>query len=377
MSVIFNAALPAPTAQTHAFVIGVGEYPFLLGGNLNPGPMTMGLGQLTSSVKSAEAFAYWLTTKFTSSSAPLGSVELLLSPNSYAPAGQPAQAVDRATLDNIKVAFKRWYDKCHAHDGNVALFFFSGHGLEKEFQLLLAEDFADPATGNVWERAINFTQSWYGMGECKAVRQCYFIDACRETPIDLLKTSNANAYVLKTTQLTVFPDRDAYVLKAAAPGRKAHGPANGVSYYTQALLDCLAGAGAEYNDGTCWKVTTTSLTDAVVRMVKRRQPASGPRLTCARGGESSFSTELHEFTDTPLVMAQITCQPLVAMADATLSLSSTTFNKSRPPEATPWELDVASGHYDVEASFAGAPYQDQKRSETLLTPPFTPVVLKV
>ena len=109
MSVIFNAALPATTAQTHAFVIGVGEYPFLLGGHLNPGAMTMGLGQLTSSVKSAEAFAYWLTSKFTSSSAPLGSVELLLSPNSYAPAGQPAQAVDRATLDNIKVAFKRWY----------------------------------------------------------------------------------------------------------------------------------------------------------------------------------------------------------------------------------------------------------------------------
>ena len=112
-------------------------------------------------------------------------------------------------------------------------------------------------------------------------------------------------------------------------------------------------------------------------MVKRRQLASGPRLTCARGGESSFSTELHEFTDTPLVMAQITCQPLVAMAEATLSLSSTTFNKSRPPEATPWELDVASGHYDVEASFAGAPYQNQKRPETLLVPPFTPVVLKV
>jgi hypothetical protein len=355
VSVIFDAALPATDAQTHALVIGVGEYPFLVGG-LAPGATTMGLGQLTSSVKSAEAFAYWLTAKFTNSSAPLGSVELLLSPNAYAPAGQPPQAVERATLDNIKLAFKRWYDKCHANDDNVALFFFSGHGLEKEFQLLLAEDFADPATGNIWERAINFTQSWYGMGECKAVRQCYFIDACRETPIDLLKTSNANAYVLKS---------------------KAHGPANGVSYFTQALLDCLDGVGAEYNDGNCWKVTTTSLTDAVVRMVKRRQPASAPRLTCARGGESSFSTELHEFTDTPLVMAQITCQPLVAMGDATLSLSNTTFNKSRPPDATPWELDVASGQYDVEASFAGAQYQNKRTPGALLMPPFTPVVLKV
>jgi hypothetical protein len=112
-------------------------------------------------------------------------------------------------------------------------------------------------------------------------------------------------------------------------------------------------------------------------MVKRQQPASGPRLTCARGGESSFSTELHEFTYTPLVMAQITCQPLVAMGDATLSLSNATFNKSRPPQATPWELDVASGLYDVEASFAGAPYQNKKAPGALLMPPFTPVVLKV
>ena len=79
--------------------------------------------------------------------------------------------VERATLDNIKVAFNRWYARCHAHAGNVAIFYFSGHGLEKEFQLLLAEDFADPTTNNLWERAINFNQSWYGMGECKAVTQ--------------------------------------------------------------------------------------------------------------------------------------------------------------------------------------------------------------
>src|SRR5262249_28479080 len=241
---------------------------------------------------------------------------------------------------NWRIYYPRSYARCHVHAGNVAIFYFSGHGLEKESQLLLAEDFADPKTNNLWERAINFNQSWYGMGECKAATQCYFIDACREAPIDLLKTSNANAYVLKTTQLTAFLDRDAYVLKAAAPGLKAHGPANDVSYFTDALIECFKGAGAEYFDGNFWKVTTASITDAVFRMMKRRQRVTGLKVTCARGGESSSCTEIQKFINTPTVMAQITCQPSTALGHATLSVTNTQLNKGRSPSPSPWDLDI-------------------------------------
>jgi hypothetical protein len=302
---------------------------------------------------------------------------VLLSPGTFNAAGVPPMAVERATLANIIAAFNRWYQRCSMKKENVAIFFFSGHGLEKEIQILLAEDFGDPAVGNLWHNSIDFTSSWYGMAECAAATQCYYIDSCRETPLDLLRTSNANAYVLKTTQLLQFPDRDAYVLKAAAPGKKAYGPSNAPSYFTDALVRCLNGVGAAYWNGNCWKVTTASLTDAVTRMVRRTKPAGGQKLTCTRGGESSFTGEIHEFTGTATVMAQVSCDPGDALSQATLSLNDGTTPRTRAPNPEPWEVDVQSGQYDVSAAFPGPPFLTRTLSGVLVMPPFSPIVVRV
>lgn len=378
MSVVFDANLPASQAQAHALVIGVGEYPHLVGGNLAPAPLSMGLGQLTSSALSAERFANWLMDDLKNPATPLGSVDLLLSPDQFTPTGKAAVSVERATLANIKTAFNRWYPRCHAKKENVAVLFFAGHGLERAIQVLLAEDFGDPASLNIWDHAIDFTSTWYGMGECNASTQCYFIDSCRETPLDLLKTSNLNAYVLKTTQLTQFQDRDAYILKAAAPGKKAYGPQNGVSYFTQALIRCLEGIGAAYWNGHVWKVTTASVTDATIRLMRRTKPAGGQVLTCTRGGESSFTSEIHEFSGDATVLTQITCDPAAALPQATLSVTNgTTVAQKRQPQSAAWDVELSSGKYDVAAAFTSAHFQNTSLSGILMMPPYTPVVVKV
>src|ERR1035437_3878017 len=293
---VFSTNLPAGQPQTHALVIGVGDYPHLRRGPLfatQPANVTFGLGQLTSSVASAQEFANWLRTNLSNPAAPLGSVELLLSPTNYQqPGATPVQQVDAATMQNIKASFNSWYGRCNANKDNVAIFYYSGHGLEDEIMVLLPEDFGEPSQ-NLWDNAIDFTATWYGMAECSAKTQCYFIDACREKSIDLLKTSKLDAHALKTTQLVTFPERDGYVLKGAPLGRQAHGPASGVSYFTQTLIACLNGVGASHKVGSKWIVTTDSLTGAAVRFMKRMKIAAVPKVACSKGGESNFTTDIH------------------------------------------------------------------------------------
>jgi hypothetical protein len=382
MSLIFeNTALAATQEQTHALVIGVGDYPHLLGGSLfasQPAASTLGLGQLTSSIHSATAFANWLIKSYKNQQAPLGSLELLLSPatsNYKLPDGTFKQ-VDAATTSAIKAAFNNWYTRAGTLDKNVAVFYFCGHGIESDVTLLLPEDFgSDP--NNLWDNAIDFNSTWYGMGECKAQTQCYFLDCCRETPIDLLKTKQVNARSLKSTSQLQFPERDAYVLRAAPVGKKAHGPANGVSFFTEGLLECFEGLGASHKDGAKWKITTDSLTAAMVRLMKRKRLPNGLRGSCAKGGESNFTTEIHEISGAVKVMAAVVCDPAAALGDATLSMDSGVpppLTRAPLPEA--WEFEVEAGSYVVEAQFAN-PLYSNKTEKAVIAPPYSPVTLKV
>jgi len=228
----------AAKPQTHAIVIGVGDYPHLRGGSLYDAaasPVTMGLKQLTSPVVSATAFANWLVTKHSNPAAPLGSVELLLSPGDYQPPGDdaPRVTVETATMENIQNAFDRWYERCDtlngkAHDAakdNVGIFYFCGHGVEYEVLALLPEDFG-ASKNRPWDTSIDFTKTWYGMGDCKAQTQCYFIDACREAAIDTLKSKGFSPRPLKTSQSLSFPPRAAPILYATPSGQTAQGTPN-------------------------------------------------------------------------------------------------------------------------------------------------------
>ena len=382
MSLVYSSNLPAGQRQTHALVIGVGDYPHLRGGTLfqtQPASVTFGLGQLTSSVVSAQEFANWLRTSLSNPTAPLGSVELLLSPTAYQPPGAaPSEKVDAASMQNIKTAFTSWYGRSNANKDNVAIFYYSGHGMESEIMVLLPEDFgASPL--NPWDNAIDFTATWYGMAECAAKTQCYFLDACREKSIDLLKTSKVDAHALKTTQLVTFPERDGYVLKAAPMGRQAHGPPSGVSYFTEALIACLKGVGASHKAGSKWIITTDSLTGAAVRYMKRMKIPGAPKVACSKGGDSNFTTDIHELNDPALVMASIECNPSTALSTAQLAAASAS-NPAKvrgPGSADAWDVELETGQWDISAQFPGGGYKNATQQGLLAYPPFFPCKLDV
>jgi hypothetical protein len=376
MNLIDPAPVPDPaTPQTHALVIGVGEYPHLLGGALiedEPAAVLRGLGQLTSPVVSAGTLALWLAKHAKRFIRPLGSVELLLSPGTATvPDGVPA-GVEPATFENIKAAFNEWVDRCDRNVDNRALFFFCGHGIQAEVILLLPQDFGADKNAP-WDTAIDFSTTFTGMNDCKARAQCYFLDACRERPIEALKAvGGARGRPLKTTQQLRFTPRDAPVLLSAPQGWQAQGPRNEKSHFTEALIRSLEGLGASRKVGNDWIVRTNSLGEAVKEVMKRSRTGY-----CTNEGASQFSTDLLALPGPALVLADVLCEPPEAHAVAELFLARQTVRRIRDRLGDdPWELEVEAGVWDVGATFpAGTAYAPIAPQPEIAHPPlFSPRV---
>ena len=139
MTIIHDADARGP--GTHALVIGVGKYRHLRGGEM-PRKQNLGLGQIKSPPISAMAFADWLLSEHQNPAAPAGSVELLLSPaQSYQLSSGQSIYIESATMANVEAAFFRWYEHCTAHNDNVAIFYFCGHGVKKTDLFLLPRGF--------------------------------------------------------------------------------------------------------------------------------------------------------------------------------------------------------------------------------------------
>jgi hypothetical protein len=123
--VILERARTQEGPGTHALVVGVSHYPHL---SPNEGPVAKTystLKQLPSAVLSAKAFANWLCrTPLRNPAAPLGRIELLLSP---AEQNEGVQC-EAATHANLQAAFGRWFKTCTSSSDNVALLYFCGHG---------------------------------------------------------------------------------------------------------------------------------------------------------------------------------------------------------------------------------------------------------
>ena len=173
--------------RLHAIVIGVANYPHLMGG---AGPLAadpLNLGQVTTPRYTALEIVRWLMEDYRNKDKPLGSVELVLSPSEPVKnSAGVATPVETATFDNIDQAFSRWVQRCSANKDNIAFFYFCGHGLAKDEQFILPEDFKNPAILDNWRNCINFDATRVGMRSCKAQTQVFFVDACRETPFGML-----------------------------------------------------------------------------------------------------------------------------------------------------------------------------------------------
>ncbi|NMH87644.1 caspase family protein [Flavivirga algicola] len=370
MALVFDQISDEP--QTHAFIIGVGGYPFLLGGVNEQQQAIEHIGllkQLTSPPKSALAFRDGLLAieNHTSihHSKSLGSIELLISPSPDDPQpGNPGEQFEAATFNNISNAYNAWKNRCDSHKENVAIFFFCGHGVEKMDHFLLAEDFGDNPN-NPWQKSINFDMTRSGFHSCKADTQCFFVDACRQITGEML----SNVIVgnsLDTPNLLTTPCLNDLTTEAAAKTKVAHGPKRKPSYFTQALLKSLEGLVADNKGRNGWSVTTGDLAihfQTVMGIVKPGQDHVGRCPSFIK-----TPVDLIRFDAPPPVELSITCNPDDATPLADLSctdLSNQNTQTRSPNGVEPWKIDVVSGIHELTADFQNSEFQSCRKHEVI------------
>ncbi|WP_327731339.1 caspase family protein [Streptomyces sp. NBC_00487] len=342
-------------AAVHAFVIGVGAYRHLPGGS---GPLmanTLGLEQIQEPALSARAFLDWLTGDYPHpSGVPLGSIELLMS-TSDDPYRYDGHDIAPADLPNAQLAASSWIERCNANKANVTLFYFCGHGFARDHQYLLLEDFGQ-APLNPMSTSIDLNRMRYGMARCEADTQIFISDACRQVKWDLLKTFDTLGDPLIPPIMGGNADRNTPVLLATRKGGTALGAPGQVTYFTQALLAALRGAGGEDpGNNDTWVVRYRKLADAVQDLLTYGPfgPATGERQCCRTDGESE-NVILGHLPGPPLVSLQIDYDPPESAEVATLSLDSShrNFHQTRNQIAGPWQLKApASCWYQLQASY--------------------------
>jgi hypothetical protein len=226
--------------RMHALVAGVGAYQHLRDGS-KPSPdwPAAELDQLASPPVSAEAVGRWLLrNQAVDPVKPLGSLEMVLSPGVRLVTGQGGGArvdvdVKSATLENFKESFDRWYQRCDASQGNVAFFYFAGHGIQTDTLTLLLEDAGDQRL-RFFDKAFDFDGLYDGMAWCRAGVQCYFVDACRSRPEEKKWQKVKPSQMISAEFKPVY--RDAPKIFSTVEGQAAYGSGE-CTEFTKALLD--------------------------------------------------------------------------------------------------------------------------------------------
>lgn len=272
---------------THAFVIGVGDYPHAKPGQ-GRNPKLRVVKDLASAADSAKLVCDWLLDNRDKLVAPLGSIEVLISDVAQAPpAGlaryeahnqELAVPIDRAEADPIVRAGRDWMNRLELDHGSTAIFYACGHGASHGLQpTLFHSDLNLRAGGDAWSHVNvgKMAQAFRQQTHIKAA--FFFLDACGEfVPIFPTGASETSFISPDIPQST---DRDKVCLiSAASAGLLAYegvaeeageviadrdpeyegdlAAAGGmvrIGRFTQTLLKSLGGASARW-DGTSWAV---------------------------------------------------------------------------------------------------------------------------
>ncbi|MER6187907.1 caspase family protein [Streptomyces sp. NPDC001652] len=368
-----------PGPGMHALVIGVGGYAHLPGGagRAIADPLRYGnLGQLTSPPRSALEFATWLRESDPSRwTAPLASIDLRISPAPTDPdLGGSGSAYRDATIDSITEAYDVWKDRCASDENNVAVFYFCGHGLQSDEQLLLASDFGR-YEGNHFRGAFSFESTRTGFLQRPPRTQCFFIDACREVaPGVTMPLGGANADPLDRpdARRRRHCDHD-LTLQSSTPFAAALGRPRNVSYFTAALINAMQGGAAVTDEFAEWVVRT----DRIAMVIDSLVEAEAGRPMPTAKGPAFLPAVLYRLDGPPDVELTLACVPEPALCRATLFYEPHPSGRTerKPPMPEKWNVTLKAGYYRIGAEFEDHTYAPVSRTE-LINPPTTAQTLR-
>lgn len=335
--------------KLHALIIGVGDYPHMSGGGGNPAVANFGLQQLTTTPITARAISRWLLKNRPQLATTLGSVEVLMSPAQTIndDRGNPT-VIELAKMSEIETAFKKWWSRCNRRPDNVAMFYFAGHGLSTASHYLLPSDFGDPANPDLWRNCLDFTSMRIGMRANAADTQLFFVDACRETPIDALAQRNPSGDGLCSSG--IFDDVDtsaAYF--SAVDGKLAYGPDDDKTFFAQALIESLDGTGAN-NNGGVWTVDTFSLSNSIGKVLEMIKEATGHPLKC--NPDVSGTPKAICYPPSGKVKTSIGCLTPQANTESVIKLERNGVRHESPQgDPRPWLERVDAGEWKIDFQF--------------------------
>ena len=369
MTLVVDRRVDGPAV--HVLAIGVGAYRHLPGGAEPVRHDTLGLRQLSGPPRAAAHFVDWVAGRMRHPTAQMATVEMLVSPaQSYTPADGDGQSVDLElpSKANTAAAFERWYARCDSSPDNVAIFWFCGHGVERESQFLLLEDFGRSPL-SLLENAVDIGGTYNGMARCRATTQYFFVDACREIPFQLLQLLSGNAPALVAPQIVGDNRRDTGLMFATSGGAKAYGRPDQPTRFTEALVRALDGLGGR-PDGDRWVVDFTMLQRAVTELLRAGEAGTPPQQPTLRGTGAGV---LHVCSGPPIVPLSVACDPAAAIPGAEVALAPLDATPDRPLPAPQigtqgWRFEVPADVYWFSVDFPGGDYRPMQ-TKFLAFPP--------
>jgi hypothetical protein len=352
----------------HALIVGIDDYPYLMGGSGPLADHNFGLTQLSTAVPSALAFHEWLVQR-AKLPVPLATSRLLLAPHQGSP---PYLGAVSGTTDNFLRAAAGWMRAARESDAEMAIFYFCGQKLQlsSDDDVLLFQNFGS-SLGPSFRGSVRFANIFNGMGPNErtiAQSQVYFLDGSRH-PV----TRPALGSMLYGTTdvfdvLLTGPDRRmAGVFHAAAPGDQAYAFAKSISLFTQAVITGLDGAAAVRQSGE-WAVTISSLS--------RWLGIEGDRLASEHGVSIDFRVSLlgdgviTRVDAAPPVQVDIHMGPAAAAVNAELVIEDERGNQvSRTPGVGPLIHTVLpAGFYALSLVLKQEPDKTSRRLVQVLPP---------
>lgn len=377
--VIHEKAVDGPA--THVLIVGVGNYPHLVGGNGVRYNEHGGMRQLSSPPLSAMAIATWLVSSYDHPSKPLASVSMLSSAAAPGVFTNPITTVQTpispATFSNLDAAARSWKSLGDSSPDNLMLFYFCGHGIANGPDLaLLLEDFGS-VPDSALDYALDFRRFHLAMERCKARHQCFFIDACRSGDrniIDAAGYAGRPIFTPSTRRNRDIPIRQKPVFYSTFAGERAQSRTDQVSLFTDAILKAFDGGGADDTDGDWW-VDTSQLQKTVQFMMERAKDQGFPAAQANPVDDMSVF-QLHRLTSEPCVPVVIGCRPQELNQYANLTWESGARQDTRPPQNIDWDTRLTVGRYTFSADLANGQAAPSKIERTV-RPPYRRIELEV
>jgi Caspase domain len=302
----------AQPPQTHAIVIGVGDYPHLSGGSGKLSGDNDGMGQLTSPPISANQFADWLIRSFHNPNKPLGTVALLVSEKTSKefvnPTTGQAHMPTPATADNIVKALTEWKLRGDAHLENMLIFFFCGHGISAGTEAaLLASDYG-ANENNSLDGAIDLRKLILGLDQCMASEQIFFIDACRASSDTLITAQSSGRLVIQPRiRNSAWPPRRSGTFYATLRGDAAYGLPDQPTVFTASLIEAFDQLAADNEEGD-WRINTNRMAEALDHLIAR-QRSLYPGLAQVPESNDRSKVHIHYLRSPPEALVYLCCDP--------------------------------------------------------------------